>query len=117
MSTKPHSAAPESWVLRLYIAGHTQKSSLALANLKRICQEHLAGRYEIEVIDLHIHPNLAVGHQIIAIPTLVRMLPHPLSPNQEAGVSDVSCASLPEQLERRPVSFPAVCVTCRPTRV
>jgi circadian clock protein KaiB len=78
MSTKPHPAAPESWVLRLYIAGHTQKSSLALANLKRICQEHLAGRYEIEVIDLHLHPNLAVGHQIIAIPTLVRILPHPL---------------------------------------
>jgi circadian clock protein KaiB len=78
MSTKPHPAAPDRWILRLYIARHTQKSSLALANLKRICQEHLAGRYEIEVIDLHIHPNLAVGHQIIAIPTLVRVIPHPL---------------------------------------
>jgi len=78
MSTKPHTAAPDKWVLRLYIAGHTQKSSLALANLKRICQEHLAGRYEIEVVDLQTHPNLAVGHQIIAIPTLVRILPHPL---------------------------------------
>jgi circadian clock protein KaiB len=78
MSTKPHPAAPDRWILRLYIARHTQKSSQALANLKRICQEHLAGRYEIEVIDLHIHPNLAVGHQIIAIPTLVRVIPHPL---------------------------------------
>jgi len=78
MSTKPHPAAPDRWILRLYIAGHTQKSSLALANLKRICQEHLAGRYEIEVVDLKTHPNLAAGDQIIAIPTLVRILPPPI---------------------------------------
>ena len=69
MSTSHHPPDPVSWILRLYVAGHTQKSSLALANLKRICQEHLAGRYEIEVIDLKTHPTLAAGDQIIAIPT------------------------------------------------
>ena len=78
MSTSHHSPDPENWVLRLYISGHTQKSSLALANLKHICEERLAGRYEIEVIDLKTHPNLAAGDQIIAIPTLVRILPRPL---------------------------------------
>lgn len=78
MSTSPPTPAPERWVLRLYICGHTQKSSLALANLKRICQEHLAGRYEIDVVDLKTHPNLAAGDQIMAIPTLVRILPRPI---------------------------------------
>jgi len=64
--------------LRLYVAGQTPKSITALANLKRICEEHLVGRYQIEVIDLLEHPQLAVGDQILAVPTLVRRLPEPL---------------------------------------
>lgn len=64
--------------LRLYVAGQTTKSITALSNLKRFCEEHLAGRYEIEVIDLVQNPKLAAGDQILAIPTLVRRLPAPL---------------------------------------
>ena len=69
---------PENWDLRLYVAGQTPRSVAAFANLKRLCEEHLAGRYKIEVIDLIKHPQLAVGDQIIAIPTLVRKLPQPI---------------------------------------
>jgi circadian clock protein KaiB len=69
---------PDRWRLRLYVAGQTEKSRAALANLSRICEEHLAGRYEIEVIDLVQQPQLAQGDQILAIPTLVRQLPPPL---------------------------------------
>lgn len=68
----------EVWNLRLYVAGQTPKSISAFANLKKICDEHLAGKYRIEVIDLLINPQLAKGDQIIAIPTLVRELPEPL---------------------------------------
>ncbi len=68
----------EVWNLRLYVAGQTQKSITAFANLKKICEEHLAGKYTIEVIDLLKNPQLAKGDQIIAIPTLVRKLPEPL---------------------------------------
>ena len=68
----------ETWNLRLYVAGQTPKSLTALANLKKICEEHLAGKYRIEVIDLLTNPQLAKGDQIIAIPTLVRKLPEPL---------------------------------------
>jgi len=64
--------------LRLYVAGQTPKSLAAIANLKRICEENLAGRYKIEVIDLVETPQLAAGDQIVAIPTLVRRLPPPL---------------------------------------
>ena len=64
--------------LRLYVAGHTTKSMVAMANLKRFCEEHLAGRYDIEVIDLMQNPQLAAGDQILAVPTLVRRLPAPL---------------------------------------
>lgn len=64
--------------LRLYVAGQTPKSITALANLKKVCEEHLAGRYQIEVIDLLEHPQLAAGDQILAVPTLVRRLPEPL---------------------------------------
>ena len=64
--------------MRLYVAGQTVKSMTALANLKRICEEHLAGRYDIEVIDLMKNPQLAAGDQILAIPTLVRRIPEPL---------------------------------------
>ena len=66
------------WNLRLYVAGQTSKSITAFANLKKICEEHLAGKYRIEVIDLLKNPQLAKGDQIIAIPTLVRKLPEPL---------------------------------------
>ena len=68
----------EKWELRLYTAGQTPKSLTAFANLKRICEEHLKGRYTIEVIDLTRNPQLAAGDQIVAIPTLVRKLPEPL---------------------------------------
>ena len=65
-------------VLRLYVAGQTPKSITAFANLKKICEEHLAGQYEIEVVDLLENPQLARGDQILAIPTLVRKLPEPV---------------------------------------
>ena len=64
--------------LRLYVAGQTPKSLAAIANLQKICEENLAGRYKIEVIDLVVQPQLAAGDQIVAIPTLVRRLPPPL---------------------------------------
>ena len=68
----------EVWELRLYIAGQTPRSFAAFANLKKICEEYLPGRYKIEVIDLLKYPQLAAGDQIMAIPTLVRNLPEPL---------------------------------------
>ena len=68
----------EVWELRLYIAGQTPRSVAAFANLKKLCEEHLPGQYKIEVIDLLLHPQLAAGDQIVAIPTLVRKLPEPL---------------------------------------
>jgi circadian clock protein KaiB len=66
------------WNLRLYVAGQTPRSLAAFANLKRLCETHLQGRYSIEVVDLLEHPQLAEGDQIIAIPTLVRKLPPPI---------------------------------------
>jgi circadian clock protein KaiB len=68
----------EYYNLRLYVAGQTPKSLQAFANLKRICEEHLEGRYHIEVVDLLENPQLARGDQILAIPTLVRKLPEPI---------------------------------------
>jgi circadian clock protein KaiB len=68
----------EKWELRLYTAGQTPKSLAAIKNLKRVCEEHLAGCYEIEIVDLLKNPRLAKDHQIVAIPTLVRKLPVPL---------------------------------------
>lgn len=68
----------EFWDLRLYVAGQTARSAMAFANLKRICEENLAGKYRIEVVDLMKDPQLARGDQIIAIPTLVRKLPAPI---------------------------------------
>ena len=69
---------PKVWELRLYVAGATPKCLTAFANLKRLCEAHLAGAYRIEVIDLLKHPQLARGDQILAIPTLVRKLPEPM---------------------------------------
>jgi circadian clock protein KaiB len=70
--------SPAEWNLRLYVAGQTPKSLQAFANLKRIYEEHLAGKYHIEVIDLIQNPQLAKGDQILALPTLVRKLPEPV---------------------------------------
>ena len=75
---KDTAADPEFWQLRLYVAGQTPKSLTAFANLKRICEQHLAGKYNIEIIDLLKDPKLAQGDQILAIPTLVRKLPEPV---------------------------------------
>jgi circadian clock protein KaiB len=71
-------AGEEVWELRLYVAGQSTKSMAAFNNLKRICEEHLAGCYQIEVVDLLTQPQLAAGDQIVAIPTLVRKLPQPI---------------------------------------
>ena len=68
----------DSWELRLYTAGQTPKSVTAFKNLKRICEQHMPGRYHIEIIDLMQNPRLAKDDQIIAIPTVVRRLPTPL---------------------------------------
>ncbi|HVP24498.1 MAG TPA: circadian clock protein KaiB [Methanomicrobiales archaeon] len=68
----------EEWILKLYVAGQTSNSLAAFANLKRICEDHLQGRYRIEVIDLLKNPQLAKGDQIIAVPTLIRKLPTPV---------------------------------------
>lgn len=81
---KPHASAgtasgrAERWDLRLYVAGSTARSLAAFANLKSLCEEHLAGKYHIEVIDLLENPQLAKGDQIVAVPTLVRRLPEPV---------------------------------------
>jgi circadian clock protein KaiB len=66
------------WDLRLYVAGQTPRAIAALENLKKICEEHLAGQYRIEVVDLLQNPQLARGDQILAVPTLVRKLPEPV---------------------------------------
>src|SRR6266496_1158266 len=70
--------APKTYELRLYVAGQTPKCLQAFANLKKICEEHLAGKYRIEIVDLVKNPQLAQGDQILAIPTLVRKLPEPV---------------------------------------
>jgi circadian clock protein KaiB len=72
------SADDERWDLRLYVAGQTPRAIAALDNLKRLCEEHLAGKYHIDVIDLLRTPQLARGDQIVAVPTLVRNLPQPV---------------------------------------
>ena len=69
---------PDVWELRLYVAGKTAKSMAAAENLTRLCEEHLAGKYKIEIVDLLVHPQLAKGDQIVALPTLVRKLPQPI---------------------------------------
>jgi circadian clock protein KaiB len=77
MSTRKD-AGGERWELRLYTAGQTPKSLAAIRNLQKVCDEHLAGRYDIEIIDLLKNPRLAKDDQIVAIPTLVRKLPDPM---------------------------------------
>lgn len=80
-SSSRHAGAEQeekAWELRLYVAGQTPNSLKAFANLKKICEEHLAGMYRIEIIDLLENPTLARGDQILAVPTLVRKLPEPV---------------------------------------
>ncbi len=71
-------AKKEKWELRLYVAGNTPKSMSALSNLKKYCELHLKDKYTLEVVDLLVHPQLAAGDQILAIPTLVRKVPVPI---------------------------------------
>lgn len=71
-------ASEESWQLRLYVAGQTPNSARAIVNLRKICEEHLQGRYELKVIDLYQQPELAQRAQIVAVPTLIRELPVPI---------------------------------------
>jgi circadian clock protein KaiB len=79
-STEGHASAHVAeWELRLYVAGQTGNCQAAVRNLKKICEEHLQGRYSIEVVDLLVHPELAREDKILAIPTLVRRLPPPIS--------------------------------------
>jgi circadian clock protein KaiB len=78
MAIPPAQGIESAYQLRLYVAGQTARSLKAFANLKIICEEHLAGRYEIEVVDLIRNPQLAQGDQILAVPTLVRKLPEPV---------------------------------------
>lgn len=66
------------YVLRLYVTGTTRNSAHAIVNIRKICEEHLQGRYELEIVDIALHPALAEGEQIIAAPTLIKKLPLPL---------------------------------------
>ena len=74
----PSDPAAPNYVLRLYITGSTPRSARAIENMRRICEEHLAGRYDLEVIDIYQRPEAAREFQLIAVPTLVRLLPEPL---------------------------------------
>jgi circadian clock protein KaiB len=78
LNTSDSKSSDKTYELRLYVAGQTPKSLAAFANLKKICEQHLAGQYHIEIIDLLKDPQLASGDQILAIPTLVRKLPEPI---------------------------------------
>jgi circadian clock protein KaiB len=89
------------WRLRLYTAGQTPKSLKAISNLHRICEEHLDGQYEIEVIDLLETPHLAEGDKVIAIPTLVRSLPEPIR-RIIGDLSDTEKTLVGLQLKHRP---------------
>jgi circadian clock protein KaiB len=77
-SARPAEPSAVTWKLRLYVVGQTPRSLAALGNLKRLCEERLKGRYEIEVVDLEKTPHLAQDDQIVAVPTLIRKLPPPV---------------------------------------
>lgn len=89
-TNQPDSMKTDQWILRLYVAGHTNKSITALDNLKKICEERLKSRYKIEIIDLLVNPQLSKEHQILAIPTLVRKLPVPVR-KIIGDLSDTEC--------------------------
>ena len=76
--TSPAGSRQAKYVLRLYVSGSTLKSKLAVENIKRVCEQHLKGRYDLEVIDIHQQANLARDEQIVAVPTLIKRLPLPL---------------------------------------
>ncbi len=76
--TKSPDKAAKAWQLKIYVAGETEKSRKAIENLRKVCEEHLKGQYEIEVVDLLKNPQLASKEQIFAVPTVVRKLPEPL---------------------------------------
>jgi len=78
MEAAAASHAQEHYVLRLYVTGATPTSTRAIVNIRKICEEHLQGRYDLEVVDISQHPTLAAGEQIIAAPTLIKKLPQPL---------------------------------------
>jgi circadian clock protein KaiB len=78
VTTAPRKAASSRYILKLYVAGQSAKSVNAVANIKKLCEAHLPGRYVLDVIDLYQQPQLAQGEQIIAVPTLIRKLPSPL---------------------------------------
>jgi circadian clock protein KaiB len=78
MSAATVAGANAYYILRLYITGTTLQSTRAILNIRKICEEHLEGRYELEVVDISRHPKLAMGEQIIAAPTLIKKLPLPL---------------------------------------
>lgn len=100
------------YVLRLYIAGATPKSSQAITNIKRICEEHLKGRYELEVIDIYQQPVLAEGEQVIAVPTLVKRLPLPLRrfigsmADEERILMGLDLKPVPSPVSRKPRGAP-----------
>jgi circadian clock protein KaiB len=91
----------EQWLLRLYVAGQSPKSLRAFANLKNLCEQHLAGRYQIEIIDLVEHPTLARRDDILAVPTLVRLLPEP-SRKVIGDLSDTERVLVELQIELAP---------------
>ena len=74
----PAAAADAEYVLRLYVSGQTPRSVLAIENMRRICAEHISERYALEIIDIYLHPEACQKEQIIAVPTLLKVLPHPL---------------------------------------
>ena len=78
VTTAPRRAAARRYVLNLYVAGRSPKSVNAIANIRKLCETHLHGRYVLDVIDLYQQPQLAQGEQIIAVPTLIRELPSPV---------------------------------------
>ncbi len=77
-SNSPEANAPECYVLRLYVSGATPRSAAAIANLRKICETHLKGRFDLQVIDIYQQPELARDPEIIAVPTLIKKLPLPL---------------------------------------
>ncbi len=94
-------AAEERYVLRLYVTGMTPRSTEAFAAIKGLCEERLQGRYELEVIDIYQHPQLAIDEQIIAVPTLVKLLPAPLR-RLVGDLSNVERVLLGLDLRRKP---------------
>ena len=93
-------ASQATYVLRLYINRTTLKSQRAVVNIKRVCEEHLKGRYDLEVIDIHRHANLARDEQIVAVPTLIKRLPLPLQ-RLVGDMSDLNRVLLGLDLRKR----------------